>query len=142
MRTPLPRCRSAGVGRLNKWPRFCPSDQASAPGPLERTSTPMARHKRDTTPLSRRDVPETVLARLRPPLAVVLGSPAEVVNLLSACPTSEATCYQMDLYQSERLQEELGGRGLAAKVATRTSRPVSVLSGAPAGRSWTPGPPP
>jgi 16S rRNA (guanine1207-N2)-methyltransferase len=63
-------------------------------------------------------VPEQVLGKLRPPLVVVLGSPAEVVNLLTACPDIEATCYQMDLHQAERLREELAAAGLAARVVT------------------------
>jgi 16S rRNA (guanine1207-N2)-methyltransferase len=53
--------------------------------------------------------------RVRPPLAVVLGSPAEVVNLLSALQGTEAVCYQMDLYQAERLTAELAEAGLSAR---------------------------
>ena len=63
-------------------------------------------------------MPEAVRARVRPPLAVVLGSPAEVVHLLTACPGAEAVCYQMDLYQAERLREELAGANVAARVET------------------------
>jgi len=59
-----------------------------------------------------------VRSRLRPPLAVVLGSPAEVVNLLSAGDASGATCYQMDLHQAERLREALAERQLPAAVVT------------------------
>ena len=78
----------------------------------------MTRRKRGPLPLSRRPVPEAVRARVRPPLAVVLGSPAEVVHLLTACPGAEAVCYQMDLYQAERLREELAGANVAARVET------------------------
>jgi 16S rRNA (guanine1207-N2)-methyltransferase len=78
----------------------------------------MGRHKRDATPLSQRAVPDVLLGKLRPPLAVVLGSPAEVVNLLGACTQVEATCYQMDLHQTERLQVELGERGLGGQVVS------------------------
>jgi len=59
-----------------------------------------------------------VRARVRPPLAVVLGSPAEVVHLLYACPGVEAVCYQMDLYQAERLREALAAANFAARVET------------------------
>jgi 16S rRNA (guanine1207-N2)-methyltransferase len=76
----------------------------------------MSRRKRNDIPLSQRAVPAQVLGKLRPPLAVVLGAPAEVVNLLTACPDLGATCYQMDLYQAERLREELAAAGLAARV--------------------------
>ena len=76
----------------------------------------MTRRKRGPLPLSQRPVPEAVRARVRPPLAVILGSPAEVVHLLHACPGVEAVCYQMDLYQAERLREALAGAGFAARV--------------------------
>ena len=56
---------------------------------------------------------------LRPPLAVVLGSPAEVVNVVSACPPGLApSCYPMDLFQADRLRGEIGQRGLTARVVT------------------------
>jgi 16S rRNA (guanine1207-N2)-methyltransferase len=57
--------------------------------------------------------------RVRPPLAVVLGSPAEVVHLLSACDAAGAVCYQMDLYQADRLRDALAAAGLDARVETR-----------------------
>jgi 16S rRNA (guanine1207-N2)-methyltransferase len=71
------------------------------------------------TPLSQRPVPELVRTKARPPLAVVLGSPAEVANLLRGCGAADATCYQMDVYQADRLREGLAGAGLAANVVTR-----------------------
>jgi len=77
----------------------------------------MPKRKRER-PLSQLPVPEVLLAKVRSPLVVVLGSPAEVVNLLSALPGIDATCYQMDVFQAERLRAELGARGLAASVAT------------------------
>jgi 16S rRNA (guanine1207-N2)-methyltransferase len=49
-------------------------------------------------------------------LAVILGSPAEVVHLLTALPGIESTCYQMDHYQAGRLREELAEAGLQANV--------------------------
>jgi hypothetical protein len=78
----------------------------------------MSRRKPREVPLSQRAVPEVVVDKARPPLAVVLGSPAEVVNLLAACDGAETTCYQMDLYQAERLREELAAHDLPATVAT------------------------
>jgi 16S rRNA (guanine1207-N2)-methyltransferase len=77
----------------------------------------MARQK-PARALSQADVPEFVIGKARPPLAVVLGSPAEVANLLAALPGVEATCYQMDLHQSARLQERLAERNLSANVVT------------------------
>jgi 16S rRNA (guanine1207-N2)-methyltransferase len=78
----------------------------------------MSRRKPREVPLSQRAVPELVVDKARPPLAVILGSPAEVVNLLTACDGAETTCYQMDLYQAERLREELAAHDLPATVAT------------------------
>ncbi len=78
----------------------------------------MSRKTRNAVPLSQRPVPEDVHTRLRPPLAVVLGSPAEVVNLLSATDAAGATCYQLDLHQAERLREALAERQLSAAVVT------------------------
>jgi 16S rRNA (guanine1207-N2)-methyltransferase len=74
--------------------------------------------RRKVTPLSQREVPALVREKLRPPLAVVLGSPAEVVHLLAAAPDVEAACYQMDLHQAERLTAELGEPNAAARAVT------------------------
>jgi 16S rRNA (guanine1207-N2)-methyltransferase len=49
----------------------------------------------------------------------VLGSPAEVVNLLAGCGTPQATCYQMDLYQAARLRAALLEAGITADVLTK-----------------------
>jgi 16S rRNA (guanine1207-N2)-methyltransferase len=56
--------------------------------------------------------------RMRPPVAVALGAPREVAELLAGLPAGEAVCYQMDLYQADRLREELAEHGLAAEVKT------------------------
>jgi 16S rRNA (guanine1207-N2)-methyltransferase len=56
--------------------------------------------------------------RLRPPFAVVLGSPRETAELVAALGTDETACWQMDLFQADRLQEELGERGSGARVMT------------------------
>jgi 16S rRNA G1207 methylase RsmC len=80
----------------------------------------MSRRKRVDVPLSQRPVPELVRSKCRPPIAVVLGSPAEVAHVLHECndPSSEAVCYQMDLHQAGRVEEELRERGVAGRVVT------------------------
>jgi len=78
----------------------------------------MTKRKRNEVPLSQRPVPELVRAKARPPLAVVLGSPAEAAHLLQECAVRDAVCYQMDLHQAGRLQEEFQERGVAARVVT------------------------
>jgi 23S rRNA (guanine1835-N2)-methyltransferase len=77
----------------------------------------MSRRKSEI-PLSQRPVPEALSSRARPPLVVVLGSPAEVVHLLSSCEPGEAVCYQMDLHQAERLKAALAENNLSARVET------------------------
>jgi len=74
--------------------------------------------KRKETPLSQRAVPDVVRDKARPPLAIVLGSPAEVVHCLRFLGGMEAICYQMDLYQAERLQAELAEQQTTATVIT------------------------
>jgi 16S rRNA (guanine1207-N2)-methyltransferase len=75
--------------------------------------------RRKEIPLSQRDLPNVVREKVHPPLAVVLGSPAEVAHCLSFLDRIETTCYQMDLHQSERLLGELAQKQIAAKVSTR-----------------------
>jgi 16S rRNA G1207 methylase RsmC len=74
--------------------------------------------KRHELPLSQQVLPDVLRDKARPPLAVVLGSPAEVVHCLHSLDRIDATCYQMDLYQAERLQVELAEQQTAAKVVT------------------------
>jgi 16S rRNA (guanine1207-N2)-methyltransferase len=78
----------------------------------------MSRRKPRELPLSQRPVPAQVLTRCRSPLVVILGSPAEVVNLLSSWEGERAVCYQLDLYQAGRLRDELAEMGVAAEVRT------------------------
>jgi 16S rRNA (guanine1207-N2)-methyltransferase len=59
-----------------------------------------------------------VLDRARPPLAVVLGAPGEAARIVAALGGADVTCYQMDLYQAERLRAALDEQGLSAKVVT------------------------
>jgi 16S rRNA (guanine1207-N2)-methyltransferase len=78
----------------------------------------MSRHKRSEVALSRQPVPGFLATKVRSPLLVVLGSPAELVNLLAGLPDASATCYQMDHYQAGRLRTELEEAGLSADVVT------------------------
>ncbi len=78
----------------------------------------MSRRKHDEIPLSKRPIPDTLRAKVRPPVVVVLGSPAEVVNLVANGGIPDAVCYQMDLFQAERVQEALTAANLTAKVVT------------------------
>lgn len=56
-------------------------------------------------------------AKIRSPLAVVLGSPGEVANLVTALPAPAVTCYQMDQYPADRLTELLRDAASPATVA-------------------------
>ncbi|MSR32223.1 MAG: methyltransferase domain-containing protein [Gemmataceae bacterium] len=60
--------------------------------------------------------PESLKGRVRFPLVVVLGTPAEVTNLLVHEPKGETVCYQMDLHQADRLGQSLREAGVEAKV--------------------------
>jgi 16S rRNA (guanine1207-N2)-methyltransferase len=75
----------------------------------------MARRPRPEVP---EEVPAAVLERARPPVAVVLGSPGEVARLVAALGGADVTCYQMDLYQAERLRAALEEKGLPGRVVT------------------------
>jgi len=59
-----------------------------------------------------------VRARVKPPVLVALGAPRLAAELAEALALPDTACYQMDLYQAERLREELAARGLAAPVET------------------------
>jgi 16S rRNA (guanine1207-N2)-methyltransferase len=61
---------------------------------------------------------EIIRRKLQPPLAIVLGAPREVTHLLVELDIAPATCYQMDLYQADRLRAELSQAGVAAQVVT------------------------
>jgi 16S rRNA (guanine1207-N2)-methyltransferase len=78
----------------------------------------MARRKSADLPLSQRPVPELLREKIRPPLAVILGSPAETTHLLTGCPPVQTVCYQMDLFQAQRLRAELAEVCPAARVET------------------------
>ncbi len=62
---------------------------------------------------------QIVAHKLRPPFGVVLGSPGEVAELVHALPDGETTCYQIDLFQTDRLRSALRLRNHPANVETR-----------------------
>jgi 23S rRNA (guanine1835-N2)-methyltransferase len=64
------------------------------------------------------ELAEILANRLKPPFGVVLGSPAEVVDLVGTLPSSDVTCYQMDLFQAGRLRGELKDSGHFAEIVT------------------------
>jgi 23S rRNA (guanine1835-N2)-methyltransferase len=64
------------------------------------------------------DLLAAVRHRLRPPVLVALGSPRRAADLVAALDLPDTTCYQMDLFQSGRLRDELAESGLEAAVAT------------------------
>jgi 16S rRNA G1207 methylase RsmC len=68
-------------------------------------------------PMQRPAYADILQRKLRPPLAIVLGAPREVTHLLAELDTTEVTCYQMDLYQADRLRAELAQASVAAQVA-------------------------
>ena len=64
------------------------------------------------------ELTELVKDRLKPPFLIVLGSPREVVELVQNLPTSDITCFQLDLFQAQRLRGELIDGRLMADVVT------------------------
>jgi 16S rRNA (guanine1207-N2)-methyltransferase len=59
---------------------------------------------------------QSIVAKVRPPVVVVMGSPREAALLASRCAGAAKTCYQMDLHQAARLREILDDLGCAASV--------------------------
>jgi 16S rRNA (guanine1207-N2)-methyltransferase len=55
-------------------------------------------------------------ARIQPPVAIVLGAPRLVAQLVERSRLPGTVCYQMDLYQAERLREEFASAQLQAEV--------------------------
>ena len=76
----------------------------------------MSRRKELNLPLSQRPVPSFLPSKARPPLAIILGSPAEIVHLLETMPDIQATCFQFDMFQADRVRAELKQAGLRAEV--------------------------
>ena len=61
---------------------------------------------------------DTVMTRVHPPVALVLGAPRVVTQLVERLNPAAVVCYQMDLFQAERLREDLAGANLTAEVRT------------------------
>ena len=59
---------------------------------------------------------DTVKARVRPPVVIVLGSPGQAADLCASLGDHETVCYQMDLHQATRLRHQLAETGLRATV--------------------------
>ncbi|MBI1830612.1 MAG: methyltransferase [Planctomycetes bacterium] len=59
------------------------------------------------------DLLQTVAAKLRPPYGIVLGSAAEVAEVIRTLPDGEITCYQMDTFRAARLGESIAERPAA-----------------------------
>jgi 16S rRNA (guanine1207-N2)-methyltransferase len=64
------------------------------------------------------DLLEVVTNKLRPPFGTILGSPGDVAELAHRLPPGETICYQMDLYQADRLVAALHLRNRVATVET------------------------
>ncbi len=65
------------------------------------------------------DLLQTAATKLRTPIGIVLGSPGEVAELAHHLPEGDITCFQIDLFQADRLTEALRLRSRPAKVETR-----------------------
>jgi 23S rRNA (guanine1835-N2)-methyltransferase len=59
---------------------------------------------------------ESVRARVRPPVVVILGSPAQAAELCAGLGDFETVCYQIDLHQADRLKQQLQEAGRFATV--------------------------
>jgi 16S rRNA G1207 methylase RsmC len=77
----------------------------------------MRKSKRNARPIT--ELLATVASKLRPPFGIALGSPGEVAELTHALPQGDVTCWQMDLFQADRLQESLRLRDRQATIETR-----------------------
>lgn len=61
---------------------------------------------------------DAVAGRIKAPVCIVLGAPRVVSQLVERLPGLEIACYQIDLFQAERLREELAAAGQKAEVRT------------------------
>jgi 16S rRNA (guanine1207-N2)-methyltransferase len=59
---------------------------------------------------------DTLQGRLKSPLGILLGSPAEAADLAEKFEGHDIVCYQMDLHQAQRLDFALRERDLTARV--------------------------
>lgn len=61
---------------------------------------------------------KSIRERVRPPVVVLMASPAQSADLCGALGDVETVCYQMDLHQAERLRQQLKEIGSGATVET------------------------
>jgi 16S rRNA G1207 methylase RsmC len=59
---------------------------------------------------------ELLHGKVRGRTAIVLGSPREAAEIVAAVGAGPCTCYQMDLYQADRLRDELAEQGLSTNL--------------------------
>jgi 16S rRNA (guanine1207-N2)-methyltransferase len=59
---------------------------------------------------------EKVISRIKAPALFVLGAPRLVPQLAARLDLPDTACYQMDLYQADRLNHELASSGVKAEV--------------------------
>lgn len=62
---------------------------------------------------------ESVKERVRPPVVIIQGSPAQAVELCSALGDLEIVCFQLDLHQGNKLRTQLAEIGSTANVEVR-----------------------
>ena len=62
--------------------------------------------------------PGWLRSKTRFPAGIVLAAPAGAAQLAALLGPGDITCFQMDLHPADQLREELGGRGLGARVVT------------------------
>jgi 16S rRNA G1207 methylase RsmC len=60
---------------------------------------------------------QLIESRLKPPFGIALGSPREGAEIAEFLPAGGITCWQMDLFQGDRLEQELRAQGTRAEVA-------------------------
>ena len=61
---------------------------------------------------------ESIKSRVRPPVVVVMGSPAQAADVCAGLGPVETVCYQMDVHQADKLRQQLVEVGLQATVET------------------------
>src|SRR5271154_5297039 len=64
------------------------------------------------------DLLKSVITRVKPPVAFALGSPRPVAKLVADLGGMDCTCFQMDLFQAEKLKQCLGQENVTANVIT------------------------
>jgi 16S rRNA G1207 methylase RsmC len=61
---------------------------------------------------------ESIKARVRPPVVIILGSPAQVTDLCTGLGPIETVCYQIDVHQAGKLRIQLAETPSSALVET------------------------